>query len=41
MKAIKFEQNDSDESFSTKTSNSNENNKGMNLKTLKLNNYLN
>ena len=41
MKAIKVDPNDLDESILTKTSNSNENNKGMNLKTLKLNNYLN
>ena len=31
MKAIKFEQNDLDESISTKTSNTNQKNKGMNL----------
>ena len=41
MKAIKVEQNDFDESISTKTSNSNEKSKGMKLKTIKLSNYLN
>ena len=41
MKAIKFEQNDLDESISTKTSNSKEKNKGMNLKIIKLRDYLN
>ena len=40
MKAIKVEQNHFDESISTGTSNSNEKNKGMNLKTIKLHDYL-
>ena len=41
MKAIKIERNDFDDTISTETSNSNEKNKSMNLKTIKLDNYLN
>ena len=40
MKAIKDKQNHFDESILTGTSNSNEKNKGMNLKTIKLLDYL-
>ena len=41
MKTIKVEKNDFDESFSTETSKSKEKNKSMNLKIIKLHNYLN
>ena len=40
MKAIKIERNDFDESISTETSNSNDKNRGMNLKIIKLHDYL-
>ena len=41
MKTIKVEQNDFNESFSTGTSNFKEKNKSLNLKIIKLHNYLN
>ena len=41
MKTIKVEQNDFDGSFSTETSNFKEKNKSMDLKIIKLHNYLN
>ena len=41
MKAIKIELNNLDESITTETNNSNDNNNGMNLKTIKLKSYLN
>ena len=40
MKAIKIERNDFDDTISTETSNSNEKNKGMNFKIIKLHDYL-